>query len=210
MAKGFSFILVSVVMTVMMIFGMLTLSGANAGLRLSQKAADTQRTYYRLDSRAETSLSECENAAGKAGGKADAFMSGGGYRQPPPDFYASRSSLAAAVSASPDPTGSNYKLLRRAAFIYYLEKELASVNGVKISLPDSVINSLASGSNPAGELLTVSSSFGEDGANITLNVTLACLSQSLDTTPRFSVKEWKAGVAGEEMIPSHIDVWEGQ
>lgn len=119
MTKGFSFVLVSVVMVVMMVFGLLSYTSSAADMRLSQKSAQTQTIYYEVDGKAEHLKAACEAAAQKAQSRAQAYMDGKGYLTPPQDIYACLQPLSAAGAA-----GEDAKKLLTGMYFYYLAKEL--------------------------------------------------------------------------------------
>lgn len=96
MAKGFSFVLVSVVMVMMTVFGMLSLSGAQADYRLSQRSAAAQTAYYGMDSAETKLLAGCEAACSAAGKDAQAA---GGAAASEEAYFASLNKRLSALDA---------------------------------------------------------------------------------------------------------------
>lgn len=147
--KGFSFVLVTVVMSVMLAFGLLALSGAVADLRLAQKAARSQQDYYTLDRAAEQLTARCGDAAARAGQAADAFVAAGAYAQPlPADLPTPARELAQAAAAG--SSGSSLPL-RHALFFYFLGQNLKSLptGSCSWTMDEEAIRQAAAGKAPA-------------------------------------------------------------
>lgn len=66
LVRGFSLILVTVVMIVMLVFGLLSVSSAGADYRLSTRASESQKIYYDLDASGEDTMAFCSDACEKA------------------------------------------------------------------------------------------------------------------------------------------------
>ena len=64
-------------MVVMLVFGLLSVSGSGADLRLAQKASESQKIYYGLDSDGENLMAFCSGAAASAWDEAKAETSDG-------------------------------------------------------------------------------------------------------------------------------------
>lgn len=205
MAKGFSFVLVTVVMIMMLVFGMLSLSSASADKRLSEKAVSAQETYYGLDSRGEELLAACGNAAANAQAAAESFMSQKRYAQTlPEDFFACLQPLA----SSPGAAGSDsYRKLERGVMFYELEKQLSSVAGdftISYQVDQSALKSALSADDGSSAVIATiyASIVSTESPNYSLNVSLACRFGTLDNMPSFETTQWQSNVSGLELSSS--------
>ena len=214
MAKGFSFVLVTVVMVMMLVFGLLSFSSAAADLRLSQKAAVAQQVYYALDSEGEQLYASCEGAAASSSAYADAYISGKQYMQvQPEDFYPSLTPLVASVKLSPG--GNDSALLKRGIFFYDLEKQLEQIKGsynLSYKLDQSALGAALGGhggDEPVAFVYATITSKSSPGN--TLSITLVCDFGDLQTAPSFRVTEWESAVSGLTINTSQkINVWDGK
>ncbi|MDR3645411.1 MAG: hypothetical protein P4M02_10100 [Clostridia bacterium] len=213
-AKGFSFVLVTVVMVMMMVFGLLSLTSAGADMRLSQKASITQQVYYELDAKGEQLYAACAGAAGQAALSADAFMDGKLYNGAlPDDFYTCLLPLVSKVKSAPN--GDGYAPLKRGVFFYYLEKQLDNVKGdynLSYKVDTDALSAAISTQNPAAPVAYVYSTIDSRLAeNNSLGITLICDYGGTAAAPAFKTAAWKTAVSGLEISSSSkVNVWNGK
>lgn len=207
-AKGFSFVLVSVVMVMMTVFGLLSLTSARADLRLSQKAAAAQQVYYEMDSRAERLYAACRNASAAAGRESAAFVTDGLYRRTlPDDFYPCLRPLA--QSAAGGAEGEKARL-QRGVYFYELEKQLRGVPSISVSVDQSALGAALAGTGTQGAVVTVRYTVrSARAANNSLSVVLVCPYGGA-SVPEFTVTKWASAVSGLTVGgSSHVNVWSG-
>ena len=215
MAKGFSFVLVTVVMIVMMVFGLLSLSTAGADFRLSQKNAQAQTIYYGLDNSGERLRAESEAAIDFAAAQADDFMVQKKYYNVlPVNFFSCLLPLVNQVKAAPDTSGAAYAQLKRGVFFFYLESRLASIKGYGVSykVDTAALAAVTSGTNVreteiASVYSTITSSINN---RYTLNIFLQC-PYGENVTPDFKIKKWAEAVSGNDIVEgSNNNLWSGK
>ena len=215
MAKGFSFVLVTVVMIVMMVFGLLSLSTAGADFRLSQKNAQAQTIYYGLDSSGERLYAESEAAIDFAAVQADDFMVQKKYYNVlPVNFFSCLLPLVNQVKETPDTTGAAYAQLKRGVFFFYLESKLASIKGYGVSykVDTAALATVIGGTNVKETVIaslysTITSSIN---SRYTLNIFLQC-PYGENTTPDFKVQKWAEAVNGNNIVEgSNNNLWSGK
>lgn len=207
LAKGFSFLLATVVMVMMLVFGLLSLSSAGAGLRLAQKAADTQKAYYELDTRGENLLAACGDAAADAWNDAGAFAAKASAGAAlPSDFDPSLKK--AALSAFP-----NKPALRRGIFYYFLDKRLRSLKtGEKLScaVDRQALAKVFLGNTGVSAETAASALTGRLNPRETLQVAFS-FRFGPDGVPRAAPVRWQAAVSGLEVSSAQgISVWNGK
>jgi hypothetical protein len=212
-AKGFSFVLVTVVMVMMLVFGLLSLSSSGADLRLSRKAAAAQQIYYGLDSSGEQLSAACNGAAAAAEGYAAAFISDKQYLKPlPSDFYNALLPLVNEVKSSPG--GSSSALLERGVFFYDLEKQLGGIKGnygLSFKVDQKALAGALAGKGAGAHIAYVYSTIRSSiNPADSLNITLVCDFGGLSATPAFSAAQWESAVSGLEVGSGQkINVWDG-
>jgi len=213
-AKGFSFVLVTVVMVMMMVFGLLSLTSAGADMRLSKKAAATQQVYYELDSKGERLYASCADVAASAAGSANTFMGDKLYNGSlPDDFYTCLLPLVSEVKNAPN--GDGYALLKRGVFFYYLEKQLNNVKGdynLSYKVDTDALGNAISSRNAGAHVAYVYSTINSElSSNNSLTITLVCDYGDAAGRPAFKAAAWKTAVSGLEISSSSkINVWNGK
>lgn len=204
MTKGFSFVLVTAVMVVMLVFGLLSLSGAGADLRQAKKAAETQEAYYGLDARGEQFLADCSGAAAEAWDDAGAFVLRRNVSVPE-DLYP-------ALEAALRSAGTNKTALRRGMFIYYLQKRIVlskAAAGCTCQVDQAALRKVLAGgtdNSPVQVALTLKSSLNPRDS---LQVTLGCRFTTA-RAPQMTILRWQAAVSGLDATSSHLGVWDGK
>ncbi|MDR3645516.1 MAG: hypothetical protein P4M02_10625 [Clostridia bacterium] len=211
MAKGFSFVLVTVVMVMMLVFGLLSLSSAGADLRLSQKATTAQQVYYELDTQGEQLTAACGGASAGAWSDAGCFISQRRYEQAlPADFYECLRPLAAKAKVA--SSAEALAKLKSGVFYYFLEKQLKAMTfdaGFTCLVNQELLQN-ALGGHGSGHLATVNSTVKSSlDPKTTLSITLAC-DFTGSGVPAFEATRWQTSVSGLEISSdSSIKVWNG-
>lgn len=214
-AKGFSFVLVTVVMVMMVVFGLLSLSSSSADLRLAQKAASTQQIYYQLDSSGQLLAAACGGAAAQSSVYASSFMANRQYTGTlPADFYKCLLPLVTEVNANPGSSAN--LLLQRGVFFYELEKQLDNLEGnyhftcsVDQNALSEALRGQSGGSTQVAYIYsTITSSIS---SNYSIKIILVCDFGDLSSTPVFMPKQWESAVSIPEINSNpKINVWNGK
>ncbi len=213
MPKGFSFVLVAVVMAAMMAFGLLSLSGAAADLRLARKAAGSQQDYYTLDRAGEKLAASCADAAARAGREADTLAARQDFaRALPGDLSAAERSLTADYAAG---RTADTIPARRALFFYYLEQNLKALptGSCSWTLDANALTQAASGELPVGTAVLRLTADVRDSsvAGRSLRVELSCPYGGADEYPAFKKSRWQLEVTAETIDPDPVlPVWNGK
>lgn len=207
MTKGFSFVLVSVVMVVMMVFGLLSYASSAADMRLSQKSAQTQTIYYELDGKAEHLKAACEAAAQKAQSKAQAYMDEKGYLSQPA-LYACLQPLAAGAA------GEDGKKLLTGVYFYYLAKELDvadKTDGLTCKIDEKALAAALSGRTD-GTVATVQAEVrSEANPRYSLKIRLIAPFEKSGESA-FQTARWAFTVSGNEITDTNgdsVNLWQG-
>lgn len=205
MAKGFSFILAAVVMVMMLVFGMLSLSSAAAGLRQARKAADEQSAYYELDTRGERLRALCDSAAAGAWSDAGDFTA----------HRASGSALPADLDAALRQevlSARDTAALRRGMFLYYFVRRLRAEHfdtAYTCAVDAAQLGRLAAGQAGLSPVTVDAALTGTLNPHDTLHVTLVCRFGS-DGVPSVAANRWQAAVSGLEITSSRtVRLWNG-
>lgn len=214
MPKGFAFVLVTVVMVAMLAFGLLSLSGASADLRLARKAAQSQQKFYALDGDGERLAAACGDAAARAEQAAEAFVAGGNAGGPlPTDLPAPARELAQAFAAGRE---SDPASLRRAMFFYYLDRNLKAMPGAGScgwTIDQEAIRQVAAGKIPRNTPIVRLTAQVSDSSvpGRTLAVGLMWPFGSAEGYPAFQRTQWSLRVAAETIDPDPVlPVWSGK
>ena len=196
--------LVSVVMVMMMVFGMLSLSSASADLRLSQKAAAAQTTYYAVDTSATKLAGGCSQASKSAWTEAQTFVKDKKYlTSQPKTMLAGVSALIDAAKANP---GANDAELTRGVYFCMLAEKLDAIksdasigmNSVTYKIDDAALAAGIQNGGTAVVVTVTASVTGGEKKNNNLDVTLTCAGPT-DSAPAFKATTWKASVSGLEI-----------
>lgn len=201
MAKGFSFVLVTVVMIVMLVFGLLSLSSSAANMRLANKSANAQTTYYDVDAKGEKLVEQCAQAAKKAKQTAADFIANKGYAAKlPDDLYAGLKALCAKAQTDSDAR----QTLEKGMFFYYLNDELKKA-GLTATLNQSALEKSLTGD---GVVLTVDSTLkSELDPRCSLHVVLTYSAAGIPDSKRAT---WVYTVQTPEADGNdHLNVWQG-
>lgn len=211
MAKGFSFVLVTVVMIMMMVFGMLSLSSTKADLRLSRKAVSAQQVYYGMDTDGERLYSDCSGAAAAAWSLSETFAGGNpSLRALPADFYSCLIPLAGKPDASESP------LFLRGVFFYELGKQLAGpakTDGFSYRIDtDALSRAVRTGDADIPVAYVTASVPSRLSPDNSLQITLVCRFGSGETAPSFRKTRWEASVSAPAASDGGqtVHVWGGK
>lgn len=215
MSKGFSFVLVCIVMVVMLVFGLISDSVSGADLRMSQKAVQNQQIYYGLDSSGEHILFDCATAVSSAQSSAQLFISEQQYNTAlPKDFY---SFLLPLVNEYKKNSSEAEKTqLQNGVFFYYLSEQLAQLknsDGITYNVDLAALNALLAGNGKQNAAIvtlqkTINSSIDP---KYSLNISLQCNFPAQTAVPVFKVMEWTSFVNGINISDDQkVNVWNGQ
>lgn len=211
MAKGFSFVLVTVVMIMMMVFGMLSLSSTKADLRLSEKAASAQQVYYGMDTDGERLYSDCNGAASAAWLQAEMFAGDSQTtRTLPGDFYSFLIPLAGRTDAAES------SLFQRGVFFYELDKQLAATaknDGFSYRIDaDALSRAVRSGDADIPVAYVAATIPGKLSPDNSLRIALVCDFGSGGSAPSFRKTQWESSVSAPAVSDSGqtVHVWGGQ
>jgi hypothetical protein len=214
-SKGFSFVLVCIVMVVMLVFGLISDSVSGADLRLSQKSVQTQQIYYDMDSTGERLLFSCATAVSAANNSAKLFISEQKYNSAlPKDFYSFLVPLAEQYKK--DDSSATESLLQKGVFFYYLDSQLAllkSSDGITYKMDQAALQAFLSGNDKGNAVIvtvqkTISSSID---SKYVLNISLSCTYPVNDRAPTFTVVKWSDFVNGASINDNQkVNVWDGK
>lgn len=210
MAKGFSFVLVTVVMIMMMVFGMLSLSSTKADLRLSEKAASAQQTYYGMDADGERLYSDCNGAASAAWSQAKTFAGGTSARTLPDDLYSCLIPLAGRTDSAQS------SLFLRGVFFYELDRQLAGTaksDGFSYRIDaDALSRAVRSGESDIPVAYVTATVTSKLSPNNSLRIALVCDFGSGSSVPSFRKTQWESSVSAPTVSDSGqtVHVWGGQ
>lgn len=215
MSKGFSFVLVCIVMVVMLVFGLISASVSGAGLRLSRKSVQAQQIYYDLDSRGEHILFACATAVTTANNSAQLFMSQQKYNSElPKDIYSFLEPLV--KKCQKDGSITTRSLLQKGIFFYYLDSELAllkNINGITYKIDHIALQAaLADDGKKDATIVTVEKTINSSiDSKYVLNISLNCNYPKSEVMPTFKVLQWSALVNGNNINEDQkANVWNGK